>query len=144
MEPRFEDLRKQLHQNKDIHTPVYAGGTEKADLWLLTDRTARRNVLVCQYEDNGIYVSYSPPYTAVLDALGEYNHGEGDKWTGKGLRSMPIALCMRWGHPSHEDHDIKEIARYVAVFLPDHVPPDLRARILDVREDPNTEGENHD
>lgn len=136
MEPRFDDLRKQLHHNKDIHPPVYVGGTTKADLWLLADVSIDRKVLVCQYEDDGTYVSYSPPYTAVMDALGEYNDTVADKWIGFGLRGLPTTLCMRWGNPSHEDHDIKEIARYVAVFLPDHVPPDLRARIL--------EGENHE
>lgn len=136
MEPRFDDLREKTKHNKDLAAVMCVGGTTKADLWLLIDSPESRTVLVCQYEDNDTYVSYSPPYAAVLDALGEYDHTGADKWIGFGLRGLPPELCMRWGNPSHEDHNIEEIARYVAVFLPDHVPPELRARIL--------EGENHE
>jgi hypothetical protein len=136
MEPRFEDLRSQLHNNKDIHVPVYVGGTEKADLWLLTDAGVSRQVLVCQYDDSDVYVSYSPPYAVALDALGEYDHAKADQWIGQGLRDMPTTLCLRWGHPTHHEHNAEQVARYVAIFLPDYVPPELRARILD--------GENHD
>ena len=136
MEPRFDDLREQAKHNKEKTTAMCVGGTAKADLWILTSSSGSRTVLVCQYEDNYTYVSYSPPYTAALDALGEYDHTGAAEWVGQGLLGLPPKLCIRWGNPSHEDHDIKEIARYVAVFLPDHVPPDLRARIL--------EGENHE
>jgi len=113
MENRWVDIRDDLPLDD---TATFIGGTGEADLWL----TSKHNVLICQYDGSANYVSYHPP-SAIYDAT-----------RGESLPSHGDHCNLRWcGSASAEDmHDVKSIARYLALFKPSIFSDEERQTLL--------------
>ena len=129
MNHRFHNLSKE-----DAGTDTFVGGTNLADLWISKpyDGAVPRDdlyVLICQYQDNMEYVSYTPP-SAVLDhAKGAGVDVHSTEFGGHCVTTYPVGTRVYWssGDPPH---DPVEIAKYLATFYPDIFTEDERNEAL--------------
>lgn len=98
---------------------IFVGGTGETDIWVVPET----NVLICQYENDDVYVSYFP-IAAVLDhakglfTLDTATPLRGDVRNAKscGLRTAWQGFATAYYDKAHKPADI---ARYLAMFYPD-------------------------
>jgi hypothetical protein len=130
---RFHDLAKEDEEDGP-RASTFIGGTNLVDLWLCEVRggTQPRDdlyVLICQYEYDMEYVSYTPP-SAVLDhAKGKGVNVNGTDFHGQCVTTYPPDTRVHWssGKPPH---DPIEVAKYLATFYPDIFTEDERIEAL--------------
>lgn len=127
MQHRFADINNEAGppDNEDDYAECI-GGTNDADIWV-----GSNGVIICQYENDDAYVSYTRGDAVWLHATGVLTDENNPNIVGKGIkRSSPNAFWRGYDC----EHNPKEILHYLMCFAPRVFSAKVRKQILQTME----------